>query len=47
MSVQTQAGNCPDCGRDVHKIKLGPEPARIICGRFGCDWDGVKAEDNR
>lgn len=32
--------NCPDCGEPVDKIKLGSEPTRIICGRFGCGWDG-------
>ena len=38
---------CPDCGRTADRIKLGSEPTRLVCGRFGCSWDGVKAEDKR
>jgi len=32
---------CPDCGKATSTIKLGSEPAREICGRFGCEWDGL------
>ena len=38
---------CPDCGGSADRIKLGSEPARLICGRLGCEWDGIKAEDKR
>lgn len=31
---------CPDCGRKTGFVKLGEEPPREICGRFGCEWDG-------
>lgn len=36
---------CPDCGEETDVVKLGSEPAREICGRFGCDWDGQTLED--
>jgi len=32
--------NCPDCGKNLSTVKLGPEPARQICGRFGCEYNG-------
>jgi ribosomal protein S27AE len=32
---------CPGCGASTGLVKLGSEPAREICGRFGCPWDGV------
>lgn len=32
---------CPDCGETTGFVKLGAEPAREVCGRFGCDFDGV------
>jgi hypothetical protein len=37
---------CPDCGNETSTVKLGPEPAREICGRFGCEWDGVTLREN-
>jgi hypothetical protein len=35
---------CPDCGKQTDAIKLGSEPAREVCGHFGCEWDGVTLE---
>jgi ribosomal protein S27AE len=35
-----EADTCPDCGNETSIIKLGSEPARQICGRFGCEYDG-------
>jgi len=36
--------SCPDCGETTSVVKLGSEPAREICGRFGCEWDGLTLE---
>ena len=36
--------DCPDCDETTDVIKLGAEPAREVCGRFGCEWDGVTLE---
>lgn len=33
---------CPDCGEETGLVHLGTQPAREVCGRFGCDWDGEK-----
>jgi glutaredoxin len=35
---------CPDCEQTTGFVKLGANPAREICGRFGCSWDGVTLE---
>lgn len=35
---------CPDCGEETSFVKLGDEPTREICGRFGCGWDGKSVE---
>lgn len=35
---------CPDCSADTAVVKLGAEPAREVCGRFGCSFDGVTLE---
>jgi len=33
--------DCPNCGKALSIIKLGAEPAREICNRFGgCSFDG-------
>lgn len=32
---------CPDCDEQTSLVNLGGEPPREICGRFGCDWDGI------
>lgn len=32
---------CPDCGEPTSIMKLGNEPPRRVCGRIGCDWDGI------
>jgi transcription elongation factor Elf1 len=36
--------SCPDCNKPTHVVKLGGEPAREICGRFGCSFDGHTLE---
>lgn len=41
---------CPDCGEMTGLVHLGNESPREICGRFGCEWDGItlrKAEPVR
>lgn len=35
---------CPDCESKTSVVKLGAEPTREICGRFGCEWDGKTLE---
>lgn len=44
QSQTTKVQSCPDCGKPTSKVKLGPEPARLICGRFGCSFDGRTVE---
>jgi len=36
--------NCPHCEATTSVVKLGSEPAREVCGRFGCEWDGITLE---
>ena len=33
--------DCPHCGESTGLVHLGGEPPREVCGRFGCDWEGV------
>jgi len=35
---------CSHCDRFTSVVKLGSEPAREVCGRFGCEWEGVTLE---
>ncbi len=32
--------SCPNCGKVLTTASLGNEPTRLICGRFGCQFDG-------
>lgn len=40
-STQFNSRPCPDCGEETGVVNLGGEPPREVCGRFGCDWDGI------
>ena len=44
ITLSEDVRTCPDCGETTNTIKLGSEPAREVCGRFGCEWDGVTLE---
>jgi len=35
------AHSCPECGESTSIVNLGNESPREVCGRFGCDWNGV------
>jgi transcription elongation factor Elf1 len=44
VSQFSTANNCPDCDSETSVVKLGAEPAREVCGKFGCSWDGETLE---